>query len=252
MSPRRRLLWRVARALGDAGARWSWNDQFRSGYWDTLRNRRGTVASLVEQLAGGGDIVELGCGEGVLIESVDPDAYRTYVGVDLSRVAIDAATRRARQAGLEKCRFEVGRFEQCPHLADASLVIMEESLYYLKPRRQRRLLRRCLGRLNAGGRIVVAVHCATRHRSTLASCRRAAVVEREIRESDRVILTLRARDEAGPCVCRVMGVPAPRYRGMPMFRHWWSGLSWHEKAGATVGTVRRVRRRKLRARVTVS
>ncbi|MEE8460445.1 MAG: Coenzyme F420 hydrogenase/dehydrogenase, beta subunit C-terminal domain [Phycisphaerales bacterium] len=50
--------------------------------------------------------------------------------------------------------------------------------------------------------------------------------------------------------CRLMGVPAPRYRGMPMFRHWWSRLSWREKAGATVGTVRRVHRRRLRARAT--
>lgn len=195
------MLWRVARALGNAGARWSWNDQFRKGYWVTLRSRSRIVVSLVEQLAGGGDVVEFGCGEGRLIGAVNPDVYRSYVGLDLSPVAIDAATRRARKAGLEKCRFEVCRFEHWPGGADASLIIMEESLYYLKPRRQRRLLRRCLDRLDSGGRMVVTVHCATRHQSTLESCRQAAVVEREIHESDRVILTLRARDEAGTCVC---------------------------------------------------
>ncbi len=158
--------------------------------------------SLVEQLAGGGDIVELGCGQGILIEAVDPEAYRSYVGVDLSAVAIDAATRRARKAGLEKCRFEVGRFEKWSGGAGASLIIMDESLYYLKPRRQRRLLRRCLDRLGSGGRMVVTVHCATRHRSTLDWCRRAAVVEREIHDFERVILALRGRDKAGTCVCR--------------------------------------------------
>ncbi len=52
--------------------------------------------------------------------------------------------------------------------------------------------------------------------------------------------------------CRLMGVPTPRYRGMPMFRHWWSRLTLREKARATVGTMRRVHRRKLRARVTVT
>ena len=52
--------------------------------------------------------------------------------------------------------------------------------------------------------------------------------------------------------CRLMGVPAPRYRGMPMFRHWWSRLSLREKTRATVGTVRRVHRRRLRTRTTVT
>ncbi len=52
--------------------------------------------------------------------------------------------------------------------------------------------------------------------------------------------------------CRLMGVPAPRYRGMPMFRHRWSTLTVREKARATVGTVRRVNKRGLRARTTVS
>ncbi len=158
------------------------------------------MASLVERLAGGGDIVELGCGEGVLIEAVDPDTYRSYVGVDVSPVAIEAATRRAGRAGLDKCRFEVGRLEQCSHIADASLIIMEESLYYLKPRRQRRLLRRSFDRLKPGGRMIVTVHCATRHGPTLDVCRRAGTVEQEIHDSKRVILALCARDDE-PVTC---------------------------------------------------
>ena len=52
--------------------------------------------------------------------------------------------------------------------------------------------------------------------------------------------------------CRMMGVPAPQYRGMPMFRHWWTRLTVREKARATVGTVRRVNKRRLRARTTIS
>ncbi len=52
--------------------------------------------------------------------------------------------------------------------------------------------------------------------------------------------------------CRLMGVPVPRYRGMPMFRHWWSRLTLREKTRATVGTVRRIHRRRLRTRATVT
>ena len=195
MTIMRRALWRGARAFGDAGARWSWNEQFRSGYWDSLRPRNPITVALVERLAAGGAVVELGCGEGFLIEAVNPDSYGTYVGVDLSTVAVEAATRRAERAGLVKCRFEVGRLEHCPHLADASLIIMEESLYYLRLRRQRRLLRRCLDRMKPGGRMVVTVHCASRHGPTLDVCRRAGIVEREIHDSDGVIIALRTPDD---------------------------------------------------------
>lgn len=199
----RRLVWRGARALGGAGARWSWDDQFRRGYWAPLRARSRTVVSLVEQLAGGGDVVEFGCGPGFLIEAVDPSVYRSYVGVDLSAVAVEAATRRAAEAGLAKCRFEVGRFERWRRDTRASLIIMEETLYYVTPRRQRLLLRRCLDRLDPGGRMIVTVHCATRHRATLANCSQAAVVEREIRDGRRIIVVLRGRDkEIRTCGCR--------------------------------------------------
>jgi coenzyme F420 hydrogenase subunit beta len=44
---------------------------------------------------------------------------------------------------------------------------------------------------------------------------------------------------------RLLGLPAPRFRGMPAFRLWWR-LSWREKLTSTVGTARRVRARRLR------
>jgi coenzyme F420 hydrogenase subunit beta len=51
--------------------------------------------------------------------------------------------------------------------------------------------------------------------------------------------------------CRALGVPAPRYRGLPTFRTWLSGLTWRERARSIVGTARRIARRGLRRRITV-
>lgn len=51
---------------------------------------------------------------------------------------------------------------------------------------------------------------------------------------------------------RVAGAGVPRFAGMPMFRFWWSELSWREKVQSLVGTLRRVRIRGLRMGVEVT
>jgi coenzyme F420 hydrogenase subunit beta len=42
--------------------------------------------------------------------------------------------------------------------------------------------------------------------------------------------------------CRVLGVPAPRYKGFPLLRWWWSELSVRQKVRTFGGTVKRVLR----------
>lgn len=44
---------------------------------------------------------------------------------------------------------------------------------------------------------------------------------------------------------RLMGMPTPRYRGLPMFWTWMRELTLRQKAQSTVGTMRRIRRRDL-------
>lgn len=39
--------------------------------------------------------------------------------------------------------------------------------------------------------------------------------------------------------CRMMGVPAPQYIGIPLFRHWWRQLNWREKSRSVTGAIRR-------------
>lgn len=52
--------------------------------------------------------------------------------------------------------------------------------------------------------------------------------------------------------CRLLGVPAPRYCGMPLFRHWWRRLTLREKAATFLGTLKRVIKRQLRAPAVVT
>lgn len=50
---------------------------------------------------------------------------------------------------------------------------------------------------------------------------------------------------------RLMGAAVPRFRGMPMFRFWWSELSLKEKARSFYGTMKRVFTKRLRKRISV-
>ena len=49
-------------------------------------------------------------------------------------------------------------------------------------------------------------------------------------------------------VLRLLRIPVPVYRGFPMLQVWWRDLSLREKLRSTVGTLRRVRRKRLRHR----
>ncbi|MGE4198569.1 MAG: Coenzyme F420 hydrogenase/dehydrogenase, beta subunit C-terminal domain [Phycisphaerales bacterium] len=50
---------------------------------------------------------------------------------------------------------------------------------------------------------------------------------------------------------RLMGLPAPRFVGLPMLRYWWTKLSVYEKARSIYGTVRRSYTKRLRERHAV-
>jgi coenzyme F420 hydrogenase subunit beta len=52
-------------------------------------------------------------------------------------------------------------------------------------------------------------------------------------------------------VSQLLGAAAPRYRGLPTFRTWWSELSPRQKLRSIFGTARRVFRRRLHRRVPI-
>ena len=70
-----------------------WNSEFSSGRWDGAQAARGDCAyPLIEKYARAGSILDLGCGEGRVARELDPAKYRRYTGVDVSDVALRAAT----------------------------------------------------------------------------------------------------------------------------------------------------------------
>lgn len=186
----RRVVWRAARAFGGRPQRWAWDDQYRRGRWAGIVTERDPLTvALVERIAAGGSVIELGCGAGALAAALRPDAYSTYLGVDISEVAIEWARRRATELGLTRCNFEVGDMGRWGGAQDVALVVIEEALMYLQPHQQRSLLHSCMKSLRRDGRILVTAHSGDKHRMTLDLCRETCTVVEES-GSNRVHLVL--------------------------------------------------------------
>src|SRR5919109_102772 len=76
-----------------------WEVQYSSGRCDYYRHlselaRYSVVVGYCHYLKPSGTILDLGCGEGILQERLDPKKYSRYVGVDFSSEAISRASQR--------------------------------------------------------------------------------------------------------------------------------------------------------------
>jgi lipopolysaccharide/colanic/teichoic acid biosynthesis glycosyltransferase/SAM-dependent methyltransferase len=121
--------------------------------WELARSR----FSLCAALAGGGDVLEVGCGTGFGLEAIAPFASRC-VGVEIDKKNVATAAARARH-----CLIVRGDAAQLPFRAESfDCVVALEMLYYLTDQQQfladvRRLVRQ-------GGRVLVTLPNASRSR----------------------------------------------------------------------------------------
>jgi SAM-dependent methyltransferase len=164
----------------------SWEEQYRSGRWDVMRGsdelaRYSVVAGYLHRLHPGGRVLDVGCGEGILLDHLAPLGVGAYTGIDLSEVAIGRALRRIE--GRIEGRAAAGHGPpavfvaadaerwQPPGVFDA--VVFNECLYYLeRPVDAVLRYRSCLA---PGGTLVIS---SFRSRRAEAIRRRLAAVLR--------------------------------------------------------------------------
>lgn len=75
----------------------------------------------------GGSILDLGCGQGFLLQRLQPLDYSRYVGIDFSRAAIDKAT----DLRLPKATFATADIDAYAPTEMFDTIVFTESLYYL-------------------------------------------------------------------------------------------------------------------------
>jgi cyclopropane fatty-acyl-phospholipid synthase-like methyltransferase len=172
----------------------SWDSQFLArdnGYGPRSPN----TLSRVQSLGRGGRLIEFGCGEGDLPFALAQGTYSSYMGYDISAVAIARARKKLLASGASNIEFMQGDMSHWDGHDRASLIVAEECLYYLSATDVEQFLLRCMRCMTLGGSMLVIDHSATKHAKTLNVCRRMCVVQRDETIAGRVFLTLSAKDE---------------------------------------------------------
>ena len=112
-----------------------WEEKYRSGRWAYMREadehpRYAYLAKLVHQAVGDdAAVLDVGCGEGLLVDHLRATGYGSYLGIDVSAEAIrDAAAREDGQTAFragdaEALAFEGERFDA---------IVFNESLCYFR------------------------------------------------------------------------------------------------------------------------
>lgn len=109
-----------------------WERDFEAGYWSYMREveeapRYAVVVAYLRVLVPGGDVLDVGCGEGILLRHLNEGEMGTYLGLDLSTQAI----RRARARAESGRHFAVADAEIPPVERRWNAIVLNEVLYYL-------------------------------------------------------------------------------------------------------------------------
>jgi SAM-dependent methyltransferase len=131
---RRVAAWEGATGRGDAPVgKGAWEDGYRAGRWAFMREldeaaRYAVIAAFVRRLAPGGAVLDVGCGEGLLVDELRPHRYRRYLGIDVSEAAIAQAAGR----GDAMTAFVAADAEREPAAGPWDVVVFNESVYYFR------------------------------------------------------------------------------------------------------------------------
>lgn len=142
-----------------------WDDEYRRGRWAFLgalteSGRYGILTGWLAETGTAASVLDIGCGEGVLLRHIEPLNPRRYVGVDLSAAAFENTTIAA-----DRGRFEAADLHEfVPRAGERfSAVVFNEVLHFCDdPGAQ---LSRYAAFLEPGGVIAVSMYAPDRPQS---------------------------------------------------------------------------------------
>lgn len=155
----------AARRLSDYGRavpQETWDRQYREGAWEFLGSigelaHYMVIAGYVHYLFKSPTILDLGCGQGRLLEYLAAFPFKSYLGIDLSSEAIQQADLRRRK----NARFRVADFDTWTPPQRSSVIVFCESLNYAT--HPVSALLRYAGALEENGAIIVSLYQHPNH-----------------------------------------------------------------------------------------
>jgi SAM-dependent methyltransferase len=126
----------------------TWDAQYRDGRWALLWERDeiprySVICGYIQWLAPNGRVLDVGCGEGVLLHRLGADNYGRYVGIDLSGAAVERAAQRQHERSLfiqadaqtyvPNETFDAMVFNEVLYYFDDPLVTLRRYCFWLNP-----------------------------------------------------------------------------------------------------------------------
>ncbi|MBT2562529.1 class I SAM-dependent methyltransferase [Pedobacter sp. ISL-64] len=138
-----------------------WDHQYSTGQWDVLKSpleyqRFEAVRTVIYNLESKKPkVLEIGCGEGLLQQKLEKSSYGLFLGIDISTVAIEKASKLTSL----NVTYAVEDMEAYNPPTDFDLIIFNESIYYSPTPIQ--LFERYAKFLRKGGMMVLSIYKTT-------------------------------------------------------------------------------------------
>lgn len=144
----------------------AWEAQYAAGRWDFLAqlpelSRYSVLVGYICHLRPGGVVLDVGCGEGVLLSRLPDFAYSKYVGIDVSETAIAAA----RELAKGPRNLLVTDCDGYTPEEQLDVIVFNEVLYCLRD--PLAVVQRYTRSLRAGGVVLVSMCTAARGASAI-------------------------------------------------------------------------------------
>lgn len=139
-----------------------WDRDFSRGKWNFIDDTAGDcVYSHLEKYAQGGDILDLGCGPGNTANELASGVYRSYIGVDISEVALEKARKRTQENGrADKNGFVRSDFLEYEPAQDFDVILFRESMYHVPYGQVLAILEKYSKHLKKNGVFIVRLYAA--------------------------------------------------------------------------------------------
>ena len=139
-----------------------WDRDFSRGKWNFIDNTAGDcVYQHLEKHTQGGDILDLGCGPGNTANELASGAYRSYIGVDISEVALEKARKRTQEnSRADKNGFVRSDFLGYEPTQEFDVILFRESLYHVPYGQVMAILEKYSKHLKKNGVFIVRLYAA--------------------------------------------------------------------------------------------
>lgn len=152
----------------------AFDEKYRQGHWCFKSGGAADLSSVVQQYLRHGDLLIMGCGGAGFLESLEPRAFNSVLGIDLSREAILLASRFVS----DNVSFQLADMVTYQCLQPYDVILFSESLYYVPLADQKSFLERLSVHLRHGGVFIATFAQAKRYRKMIEGIRKGfSVIE---------------------------------------------------------------------------